>query len=299
METLQELQRSIGNIQELHSVVRTMKALAAVNINQYQEAVQSLRTYRETVLTGLAFLLRTHPGLGRASARPSHGKYGAVVFGSDQGMCGRLNEDVAERALKRLASENEPRVLAVGQRVENRLRSDGAGQVEYLSVPGSVEHVTTRVQDILIALDDWQRQGVTTMDLFYTRYETGTTGTVSRKRLLPVDNALLADTAKSIPAGRTLPLNPVNVDTLFSSLVREHLFVSLFRAFCESLASENAARLASMQGAEKNINDRLDELKGHYHQRRQMSITEELLDIVTGFEALASDEEEESAHPSA
>ena len=73
---------------------------------------------------------------------------------------------------------------------------------------------------------------------------------------------------------------------MFSSLIREYLFVSLFRAFAESLASENASRLASMQGAEKNIEEMLAELNSSFHQRRQMSITEELLDIVVGFEAL-------------
>jgi F-type H+-transporting ATPase subunit gamma len=75
-------------------------------------------------------------------------------------------------------------------------------------------------------------------------------------------------------------------DRLFSALVQEYLLVSLFRAFAESLASENASRLASMQGAERNIEEQLEELTQRYHQRRQMAITEELLDIVTGFEAL-------------
>jgi F-type H+-transporting ATPase subunit gamma len=73
---------------------------------------------------------------------------------------------------------------------------------------------------------------------------------------------------------------------LFMSLIREYLFVSLYRAFAESLASENASRLASMQNAEKNIEERLQELNGQFHRQRQMTITEELLDIVAGFEAM-------------
>jgi len=75
-------------------------------------------------------------------------------------------------------------------------------------------------------------------------------------------------------------------DRLFSSLIHEYLFVSLYRAFAESLESENASRLASMQGAEKNIEEMLSGLKTHFQQQRQMSITGELLDIVAGFEAL-------------
>lgn len=72
-----------------------------------------------------------------------------------------------------------------------------------------------------------------------------------------------------------------------SRLVQHYLFVSLFRACAESLASENASRIAAMQAAEKNIEERLDELHGVFNQLRQDAITEELIDIVAGFEALS------------
>jgi F-type H+-transporting ATPase subunit gamma len=74
---------------------------------------------------------------------------------------------------------------------------------------------------------------------------------------------------------------------LFSALIRQYLFVSLFRACAESLASENASRLAAMRGAERNIGERISELTNLFHQTRQMAITEELLDIAAGFEALS------------
>ena len=73
-------------------------------------------------------------------------------------------------------------------------------------------------------------------------------------------------------------------------MIKEYLFVSIYRAFANSLASENASRLAAMQSAEKNIEERLEELYLHFHRQRQMTITEELLDIVSGFEALGGAE---------
>lgn len=73
---------------------------------------------------------------------------------------------------------------------------------------------------------------------------------------------------------------------MLSELIRQHLFSVLHRAFAESLASENAARLAVMQAAEKNIDERLDHLTTRFHQQRQAGITEELLDVMSGFEAL-------------
>ncbi len=80
-------------------------------------------------------------------------------------------------------------------------------------------------------------------------------------------------------------------ENLFRALIREYLFVSIYRAFANSLASENASRLAAMQSAEKNIEERLEELFMQFHRQRQMVITEEILDIVSGFEALGGAKE--------
>jgi F-type H+-transporting ATPase subunit gamma len=80
-------------------------------------------------------------------------------------------------------------------------------------------------------------------------------------------------------------------EKLFRALIREYLFVSIYRAFANSLASENASRLAAMQSAEKNIEERLEELFTQFHRQRQMTITEELLDIVAGFEAMGGVQE--------
>lgn len=77
--------------------------------------------------------------------------------------------------------------------------------------------------------------------------------------------------------------------SMLRALIREYLFVSIYRAFANSLASENASRLAAMQSAEKNIEERLQDLFILFHRQRQMTITEELLDIVSGFEAMGGE----------
>jgi F-type H+-transporting ATPase subunit gamma len=74
--------------------------------------------------------------------------------------------------------------------------------------------------------------------------------------------------------------------TTLRALIREYLFVSLFRASAESLASENASRLAAMQRADKNIDGLLEDLNGTFHRLRQSGIDEELFDVISGFEAL-------------
>jgi F-type H+-transporting ATPase subunit gamma len=75
------------------------------------------------------------------------------------------------------------------------------------------------------------------------------------------------------------------------ALIREYLFVSLFRACADSLASENASRLAAMQRADKNIDELLGTLTSDFHRLRQSGIDEELFDVISGFEALVGHEE--------
>jgi F-type H+-transporting ATPase subunit gamma len=83
------------------------------------------------------------------------------------------------------------------------------------------------------------------------------------------------------------PAGPACRDRTLAALLREYLFVSLFRACAESLASESASRLAAMQAAERKIGDLIDELQLEFNQARQNSIDEELFDVITGYEALS------------
>ena len=156
-----------------------------------------------------------------------------------------------------------------------------------LTVPGSAPAITAAVQEILGTVQQWQEsEDLDHIWLFHSRPVAGASFRPETVRLLPLDEDWLRGLRGREWPGSSLPQFSADWDTLFSSLVRQYLFVSLFRAFANSLASEHASRLASMQAAEKNIEERLQELKSGYHQRRQMEITSELLDIVSGFEAL-------------
>ncbi|MFQ3614187.1 MAG: F0F1 ATP synthase subunit gamma [Cyanobacteriota bacterium] len=122
--------------------------------------------------------------------------------------------------------------------------------------------------------------------LFHHQSRSNTTHQPTALHLLPLDPVWLAELERKPWDSSSLPMLTMPWRAMFSKLVRLYLFVSLYRAVVESLASENASRLASMQAAEKNIEDRLLELNADYRQQRQNSITGELLDIVAGFEAL-------------
>jgi F-type H+-transporting ATPase subunit gamma len=103
---------------------------------------------------------------------------------------------------------------------------------------------------------------------------------------MPFDIERLRHLSKKPWGSRAIPQFTADLGVIMSSLVREYLFVSIYTAMAESLASESISRLVAMQRAERNIEDRLTELSRLYHQQRQATIDAELLDIVSGFEAL-------------
>ena len=107
------------------------------------------------------------------------------------------------------------------------------------------------------------------------------------QRLLPLDAQWQQGLAKIHWPTANLPEVMGGGTATLRALIREYLFISLFRACAESLASENASRLAAMERADKNINDLLEQLHGSFHQLRQSGIDEELFDVISGFEALA------------
>jgi len=290
MATLDTLKRTIETVQDIQSIVRTMKALAAVSIYPYERAIESMHNYSRTVELGLQVLLADRPPLADQQ-KPLDADVGIVVFGSDRGLCGRFNEDITEFTLSTLASDNittdKRHVLAVGARVDARLREAGQPAQESFFVPGSVAGITDTVQAILQQIETWQtRHNVRKVLLFYNRQSTGMGRRPEVSQLLPLEFTRFQKTNAPRWPSRSLPIYTMEETALFASLVRQYLFVWVFRSCAFSLASENAGRLASMQAAERNISERLLDLSRTFSHERQQSITAELLEVVSGFTVL-------------
>jgi F-type H+-transporting ATPase subunit gamma len=291
METLEELRGRIDTAESLRSVVRTMKALAAISIRHFQEAVASLAEYHRAAELGLQVAVQQRPKGARLAQPAEPTLVSAIVVGSDQGMCGQFNEDIAQYAaaqLEQLGLDSGRRaILAIGLRVTFPLEQGGIQLDEVFSVPASLSGIAPLVQDVLLQIDEWHAElGVDRFLVYHNQPTSRATYRPITRQLLPIDVRWLHELAESRWAGRTLPMFTVDWDTLLSSLVRQHLLVSVYRAIVESLAAENASRMASMQAAERNIDERIQELHNQFHRQRQTSITAELLDIVGGFEAL-------------
>lgn len=291
METIEELRSKITSAEDLQSVVRTMKALAAVSIRQYEKALESLVEYHRTISLGLQIVVKKEPSLLSFFRRPQSGRLLIVILGSDYGMVGQFNDQIVSYAMEELDSiGGEVEIWAMGERILSRVERRGhpAGKIYF--APSSVSGVTSIVQRILLDLEEANSRGqIERVAFFYNRPIAGASFESASYQLLPIDENWLLGLSHQPWPNRVLPTYTMESDNLFSALIRQFLFVSIYKAIAESLASENASRLAAMQGADKNIDERLGDLQLKYHQQRQSSITEELMDVVSGFEALTNE----------
>ena len=294
-DTTASLRRKISGAKDLQSVVRTMKAVAASSIGQYEKSVRALDDYYRIVELGLGVCFRENgpsPLVAERKRKTVVRTIGAVVFGSDQGLVGQFNDVVADYAIKTLAAvPAKPEVWAVGERVHARLIDAGLTVIGIISVPNSVKAITPLVGQILVESETRHSHGE--VDELYLFYNSSTSGAVYApvsQRLLPLDENWRRKLVDLRWPTKNLPEVLGSGITTLRALIRGYLFVSLFKACAESLASENASRLAAMQRADKNIDELLEDLNGKFHRLRQSGIDEELFDVISGFEALSTEE---------
>lgn len=295
-ETQSDLRRKLSNARDLHAVVRTMKAMAAASIGPYERAVAALVDYARTVELGLVACLR-HTPASTAPPRAAMQRIGAIVFGTDQGMVGQYNDHLAECVAATLSTRTETAsIWVVGARMEARLYDGGIEVAGTFQTPNSVAGITPLISELLIAIERRrERAGLDEVLLFHNRPRRRATYDSVSERILPLDAQWRHTIEAAAWPTRALPGIIAGGPATFDALIREFLFVSLFRACAESLAAESARRFAAMQGAEKNINDLMSSLSVNYNRQRQAAIDEELFDLIAGYEVLHG--EVDSASP--
>ena len=221
MEELERLKRKIKNARDLQSVVKIMKTISASNIREYEQAVESLSEYNKTIEMGFQIVMRNKPK-DLLAVKPAEKKrrLGAVIFGSDQGLCGSFNEQIAGYAIEKMNEiESQERIaLAVGERVVSRLEE--AGQpTEAHSFYGDHLGITQVMLDVLVKIEEWRiERKIDQIVLFYNRSVSGAAYGPNMVQLFPLDLEWLNSLAEKKWPSRTLPTFSMDVDQLFSSL---------------------------------------------------------------------------------
>ncbi|MEO7336539.1 MAG: F0F1 ATP synthase subunit gamma, partial [Caldimonas sp.] len=173
------LRHQMASAADLQSVVRTMRALAASSIHQYEQSVLALADYRSTVEQGLGACLRAAPIADAGALETAPAKVagvGVIVFGSDQGLVGRFNEVVVDRVIAALASMPRPRaVWAIGERVKARLDDAGIAVTAAYALPNAVEGIAPLAERLLLDAERLASQRASpTIEMFHNRPLAGT-----------------------------------------------------------------------------------------------------------------------------
>ncbi len=285
-QTLEVLTRRTKTTREIRGIVHTMKTLSAINAHPYEQAASAISGWRATVLDGLRAFVKAHGALDHPA--DAQALVVVVAFGSDQGLCGNYNEIVAEALAAHPVVSGEHLIMCIGAQMEDALRGAGLDAETALMTPASADGLNRLAREIVTRLDAVRvvaKRSITVTLAFNERAAHGQQRTAVRQ-ILPLQPTLVRDLANQPWMSRSLPHFDLPPDAVLSALLRNYLFASLFQASAEALVTENAARLARMQQAEKSIDDQLAELDAAARTARQSAITEELLDIIAGFEAL-------------
>lgn len=300
MQTLEELRVAIHSTEELQSVVRTMKALAMAGIRQFQIANDCLGDCSGSIELALQAVLRIQRFRAEpfflsslAPAREREADVGVIVYGSSHGLCGAFNQRIADYTAQELGRRRIPlkrcRMAVVGERLGRLLQEAKLHAEREFPLPTSLAAAPNLLRNLLLLIESWRFAAPIPVEkilLLHHRSLTTTSHRPTAQQLLPLDPVWLRKLQQSPWTSCSEPMANLPLAPLFATIVQEHLYLSLHRATVESLTSENGARLAAMQAAEQHIDDRLAELRAQHRQQRQNAITGELLDIVSGFEAL-------------
>lgn len=290
LSSLEHLEKKINVTDDLQVIIKTMKAMAATNIHQFEEAMSASESYKEVVDQSLEMLL-THFDV--SSSYPSliaqdHGRTLFIIFGSDHGLVGHFNDSIIDKLYgeQQHISNDVPMVLfCVGEQVYRHLNDRDKQAIEgFFSVPDTKDAIIDKVEEIYIKLEELREEkpNIDSVYLLYHQLVKGVQYEPVIERLLPMS----IDEGMTEHKTGTVPLVPMSINHMFEKIATQYFIMTLYRALARSLASENASRLASMQAAEKNTEEHLALLRQMYQRTRQTAITEELTDIVSGFNAL-------------
>ncbi len=287
----EDLKRRIKTTSDLQGIVRTMKMLSSVSVGQYEKALNSLTQYGATLrqafhgLFAQSFFNYMPPNIKTTAP-----KILAVVIGSDNGLVGRFNKELLEyvqTSCQELGGNpSQMRLIAVGKRIALHAPSMNLHISHAYPISNSIKEIASLAGLILTKIDkEVSEHHFDLVEIFYNKGQ-NFSFTPQMRQLMPLPHHDFQALKKTRWEGKMLPLITAGKEELFSALLHEYFSIQMTHALIASLAAEHFTRMNHMQQAEKNIEEKLNELNLQYQQARQTQITDELIDIVSGASAI-------------
>lgn len=279
MTRLAEIETHVASMEELLDIVGAMRSLAGMRVQEAQHALPGIRSYAASMAGAIVSALLMVPLWN--GERPVRGRRALVLCLAEHGFVGAFNERMLNEAEAVLTPSDLCFVL--GSRGAALALERGRSIVWTRPMATRLAAAPDAINDLTNELYAQVARGeVARIEVMFGRYRRGAAATIERRLLLPLDKPALA--AKP---SRQMPLHNLAPQPLLEKLMAEYVFALLTEAAIESIASENAARFSAMEAAHDNVGKKLAGLREQAQRLRQDEITAELLDLITGAEALA------------
>ena len=292
MASLRDLKKRIGGVKSTRKITAAMKMVAASKLRRAQEQAQAGRPFAEhmaSVMASVAAGLPKTEDLPRMITGTGKDDVVLVVLAtSERGLCGAFNTNLARSARRRISAlMNEGKtvkVLCVGRKGRDMLRREfGSNIIGSVDLSGVRRLAFSDAQPIADRLSMMFENGeFDRCILFYSRFISVMTQTVTEQQLIPV---AVPNEKLELEGGATYEAEPGEAEIL-EELLPRNLAVQVYHALLENAASEQGARMTAMDSASRNAGDMIDRLTLSYNRARQAAITTELIEIISGAEAL-------------
>ncbi|MGI5920579.1 MAG: ATP synthase F1 subunit gamma [Syntrophomonadaceae bacterium] len=282
---VREFKRRIRSVQNTQQITKAMKMVAAAKLRRAQEAAESSRPYTETLqgtlarLSGVAMDVK-HPLLAK---RDEVRKVGYIVVTADRGLCGGYNTNIIRAANDAIAQDDrkvENAIIAVGRKARDFYRKRGGVEAEFVNLGDNISYADAREIGQYV-IDAYENEELDEVYLVYARF-------VNVLRQLPtVDKILPLEPPQSEGEERAVDyIYEPSADDILLTLLPKYIGSQIYHAMLEGKASEHGARMTAMGNATENASEIIDNLTLVMNKVRQAAITDEILDIVGGAEAL-------------
>ncbi|MBF9024687.1 F0F1 ATP synthase subunit gamma [Rhodobacterales bacterium HKCCD6035] len=292
MPSLKDLKTRIESVKSTRKITKAMQMVAAAKLRRAQEAAEAGRPYAEkmaAVIGGLAASVVGSDSAPRLLAGTGQDQtHLLVVMTAERGLCGGFNSTIARLAKARIAEliaqGKTVKVLTVGKKGREQLRRDYAnlliGHVDLSEVKRvSYENAAAIAKDVMARFDAGEFDVAT---IFYNRFQSVISQIPTAQQIIP---AVFEDAAEDVGVETPYDYEP-SEEAILSDLLPIGVTTQIFTALLENGASEQGARMSAMDNATRNAGDMIDKLTIEFNRSRQAVITNELIEIISGAEAL-------------
>ena len=292
MASLKELRSRIASVQATQKITRAMQMVAASKLRRAQDAAEAARPYADrmsAVLANLAAGVADQEGAPRLLAGTGSDKtHLLIVATAERGLCGGFNASIARMAREQAealkAQGKTVKILCVGRKGYDILKRNYADELlAPVSYQGLKSVGFNEAQSIATqVLEDFETGAFDVCTLFYSAYQSVISQVPTALQLIP---AQIEDAETPELGGAAYDYEPEETEIL-DALLPRNISVQILRAFLENAASEQGARMSAMDNATRNAGEMIDSLTITYNRSRQAQITKELIEIISGAEAL-------------